>query len=43
MQLSPVATEGNAADLLEKKQMTRPRQAKKKNVTTQSSREEEKF
>jgi hypothetical protein len=33
MQLLPVAAEGDAAELLEKKQLTRPRQAKKKNVT----------
>ena len=43
MQLSPVAAEGDAAELLEKKHVTRPRQAKRKNVTTQSSREEENF
>ena len=43
VQLSPVAAEGDAAELLEKKQVTRPRQAKRKNVTTQSSREEENF
>ena len=30
MQLLPVAAEGDAAELLEKKQVTRPRQAKKK-------------
>jgi hypothetical protein len=30
MQLLPVAAEGDASELLEKKQMTRPRQAKKK-------------
>ena len=40
---STVNTKGDAAELLEKKHVTRPRQAKRKNVTTQSSREEEKF
>ena len=40
MQLSPVVTNGNTADLLEKKYATRPRQAKEENVTTQSSKED---
>ena len=40
MQLSPVVTNGNTADLLEKKYATRPRQAKEENVITQSSKED---
>ena len=38
MQLSPVVTMGDAAELLEKKYATRQRQAKPENVTTQGSR-----
>ena len=38
MQLSPVVTKGDTAELLEKKYVTRPRQSKRENVTAQSSR-----